>query len=195
MLRLLAGSKVLPWDYTQTIQDFIQSLHGYEEATAKSTEYLPEESCSSLRLLFKDSLLVVKDYDDSPDFAPVYQSLSTLKQSALALREQMNDIERKLQESQSTPTIEKQVDMLNAQCLAFGRALIPLLYLPLSCPSNKVPAIGLPLLPDLACIMQLNKFPVCSSERISIYWEISRILSTINMKLEKIKYIIKENNH
>ncbi len=192
MLRRIADAPLLPWDYTLTVQDFSEALRGYEEAAAGVTTCLPEERCSALRRIFGEVSTAVEDHDDTPDFAPLHQCLTRLSQAASALRADMDDAERRMKKAQATPDVrlEQEADLLNARCLMFGRMLIPLLYLPLSCSPDRVPAVGLPLLPELARTLLLKRFPAGSPEHLSLCWEINRTLNRLEQKLRKAEELV-----
>lgn len=194
MLRRIADAPLLPWDYTHTIQDFSEALRGYEEAAAGVTACLPAERCSALRKTLEEGSIAVEDHDDTPDFAPLHQCLARLSRAASALRADMDAAKRRMEDARATPDVhlEQEADQLNARCLTFGRMLIPLLYLPLSCAPDRVPAVGLPMLPDLTRVLLLNRFPADSPERLSLCWEVNRTLSRLEQELKKAEEIVEK---
>ena len=108
--------------------------------------------------------------------------------------ENMDAAKRRMEDARATPDVhlEQEADQLNARCLTFGLMLIPLLYLPLSCAPDRVPAVGLPMLPDLTRVLLLNRFPADSPERLSLCWEVNRTLSRLEQELKKAEEIIKK---
>ena len=196
MLRQLADTALLPWDHTLTVRDFSAALRGCEEAANGVAEPLPPERCTALRQCFDTFSATVSEHDDTPDFASLHQSLTKMEHLASRLRARMNAMQERLSASQEkdAASLEHEIDRLNAQCLALGRALVPLLYMPLSCAAEQVPAVGQPLLPDLTAAMQLKRFPAGSPERISLCWEIRRALSHLEQKLNSIAALCEQQN-